>query len=228
VKDEPDARPAGTPATLLLVRHAETIDNVAMRLSGWTDTDLSPRGEEQVRLLADHFNRAHGHAAEIYASPLTRARRTADAIGELTGHRPILVDDLREMHFGELEGRAFDELKSVYGHLLAADEDDNLEDFVWPNGESRIGFRERVLHAMNRIASAHPGEPIGVITHGGVIAVFLTIIHGESSARWRKWVAPNASLTEVLWDPQAGRGAVLRHGDAAHLAELTAEETGGA
>ena len=34
-----------TATTLLLVRHAETEDNVSMRLSGWTDTDLSERGE---------------------------------------------------------------------------------------------------------------------------------------------------------------------------------------
>ena len=54
-----NGRPLGT--TLLLMRHAETTDNVSMRLSGWTDTDLSPRGEEQIELLADHFNRLHGH-----------------------------------------------------------------------------------------------------------------------------------------------------------------------
>src|SRR5205085_9473004 len=91
--------------TLLLVRHAETDDNVSMRLSGWTDTDLSQRGESQVELLADHFNRQHGHIEALYASPLIRARRTAEAIGALTCHSPILLDDLREMYFGELDGR---------------------------------------------------------------------------------------------------------------------------
>ena len=66
-----------------------------MRLSGWTDTDLSPHGEDQVELLADHFNREHGHVDELYASPLIRARRTAEAIGALTGHTPIFLEDLR-------------------------------------------------------------------------------------------------------------------------------------
>lgn len=219
----PDLGPLAT--TLLLVRHAETGDNVSVRLSGWTDSDLSPRGEEQVRLLADHFNRAHGHAAALYSSPLTRARRTAEAIGALTGHTPVLLDDLREMYFGDLDGRPFEELRSAYAEFLAGDEDAELEDFMWPNGESRSGFTARVRRVIDEIATAHPGEPVGVITHGGVIAVFLTILHGESPARWRKWVAPNASLTEVLWDPANQTGAVLRHGDAAHLAELTAEET---
>src|SRR5437763_8096388 len=101
-------------ATLLLVRHAETVDNVAVRLAGWTDSHLTARGEAQVALLAAHFNRAHGHAAAIYATPLIRARRTAEAIGTLTGHEPIFDDDLREMHFGELDGLPFEQVQQTH------------------------------------------------------------------------------------------------------------------
>jgi len=210
--------------TLLLARHAETTDNASMRLSGWTDTDLSPRGEEQIELLADHFNRLHGHVEALYSSPLLRARRTAEAIGALTGHTPILLDDLREMYFGELDGRPFEELREAYAHLLEADENSELEDFVWPNGESRSGFSVRVLRVIDAIAQRHVGQPIGVVTHGGVIATLMTILHGESAARWRRWVVPNASLTEVQWDPLTHSGALVRHGDASHLEALAALE----
>lgn len=216
--------PGVTAATLLLVRHAQTGDNVELRLSGWTDTDLTPHGEEQVLLLADHFNRAHGHASAIYSSPLTRARRTAEAIGALTGHSPVLLDDLREMYFGEMDGRPFEELREAYAHLLAADENAELEDFVWPSGESRSGFTARVRRVLTEITRKHPGQAVGVVTHGGVIATFATILQGESPARWRKWVVPNASLTEMLWDATTETGALLRHGDAAHLAALTTTE----
>src|SRR5919198_5006589 len=195
--------------TLLLVRHAETLDNVDMRLSGWTDTDLSQRGEEQVSLLADHFNRHHGHVEALYSSPLIRARRTAEAIGALTGHTPILLDDLREMYFGALDGRPFEELKQAYAHLLEADEDAEREDFVWPSGESRSGFSARVRRVMDYIAAQHPGQAVGVVTHGGVIAVFLALLHGESAAYWREWVGPNPSLTEGLGGPSAGAGGLL-------------------
>src|ERR671935_1194168 len=212
--------PGATATTLLLVRHAETEDNVTLRLSGWTDTDLSERGEAQVRLLADHFNREHGHAAELYSSPLTRARRTAEAIGALTGHTPILLDDLREMYFGELDGRPFEELKEAYAHLLEADENSAIEDFVWPSGESRSGFTSRVLRVTNLTAPRHVGRSVAVVTHGGVIATLLTLLHRESPANWRKWVVPNASLTEVEWDAATEQGALLRHGDDAHLAAL--------
>ena len=62
------------------------------------------------------------------------------------------------------------------------------------------------------------------MTHGGVIATLLTILHGESAARWRKWVVPNASLTEVIWDTATQSGALVRHGDATHLEPLAAFE----
>jgi broad specificity phosphatase PhoE len=216
VQGEPGPR----ATTLLLVRHAETEDNVRMRLSGWTDTDLSPRGEDQVELLADHFNRHHGHIDALYSSPLIRARRTAEAIGALTGHTPILMDDLREMYFGELDGRPFEELREAYAHLLAADEDSELKDFVWPSGESRSAFTARVMRTTEQIAGRHPGVVVGVVTHGGFIATLLSLLHGESAARWRKWVVPNASLSELVWDSEIHTGTLVRHGDASHLEAL--------
>jgi broad specificity phosphatase PhoE len=60
-----------------------------------------------------------------------------------------------------------------------------------------------------------------VVTHGGLIATLLTILHNESPANWRKWVVPNASLSEIVWDAQSQSGRLLRHGDANHLAALT-------
>jgi broad specificity phosphatase PhoE len=211
--------------TLLLMRHAETEDNVHMRLSGWTDTDLSVRGESQIGLLADHFNREHGQIDALYSSPLIRARRTAEAIGALTGHTPILIDDLREMYFGELDGRPFEELREAYSHLLEADENSDIEDFMWPSGESRSGFTARALRVINEIAGRHPGRPVGIVTHGGLIATLLTVLHAESAANWRKWVVPNASLTEIVWDAATQSGSLLRHGDASHLEALTPFET---
>ncbi|MDQ6671165.1 MAG: histidine phosphatase family protein [Chloroflexota bacterium] len=209
------------------MRHAETEDNVHLRLSGWTDTDLSLRGESQIGLLADHVHRQHGQIDALYSSPLIRARRTAEAIGALTGHTPILMDDLREMYFGELDGRPFEELREAYAHLLEADENSDVEDFVWPSGESRSGFSARALRVINQIAQRHPGRPVGVVTHGGLIATLLTLLHGESAARWRKWVVPNASLTEIQWNADTQSGALLRHGDASHLEALTPFEAEG-
>jgi probable phosphoglycerate mutase len=212
-----------TRTNLLLVRHAETECNVASRLSGWTDSRLSPLGEAQVELLAAHFNRAHCNAAAVYASPLVRTRRTAEAIARLTGHALVFDPDLREMHFGDLDGRPLEDVRTGFADLLRLDESPE-QDFAWPGGESRNAFTARVRGVLDRIASAHPGEDVAVVTHGGVISTFLTIVHGQPPGLWREWLVNNASLTEVSWDPVAGVGALLRRGDDAHLAALLSEE----
>jgi broad specificity phosphatase PhoE len=212
-----------TATKLLIVRHAETADNRNLRLAGWTDTDLSPRGVAQVALVAAHFNRAHADIAALYSSPLIRARRTAEGIGMLTGHLPVLLDDLREMNFGDLDGVRFDVLKEQYAPLLVENERED-SDFRWPGGESRDEFTLRVRLTMDRISLEQPGRTVAVVAHGGIVSTFLAMVHHESTAHWRRWSVPNASLTEVVWDPAAGEGKLLRRGDAAHLAELTAQE----
>jgi probable phosphoglycerate mutase len=211
---------------LLLVRHAETVDNVAERLAGWTDSELSPRGEAQVALLAEHFNRAHGHTAALYASPLIRARRTAEAIGALTGREPVYDPDLREMHFGEVDGLLLEEVRERHADLLVGDQDADDEAFGWPGGESRAQFQARVEGVIDRIAAAHPGEHVAIVTHGGVISTFRALLHGQPAAAWRHWLVGNASLTEVVWDVAARQGRLVRRGDDAHLAEMTADEAG--
>lgn len=212
--------------TLLLIRHAETLANASLLLAGWTDADLSPSGERQVEVLAGHVALAHRDLAALYASPLVRARRTAEAIGALTGHAPIYLEDLREMHFGDLEGLTFDELQTSYSDLLVGNEDAGQPEFAWPGGESHVGFRARALAALNEIATRHVGGSVAVVTHGGVVTAFMTALHGEPMAAWRRWQVPNASLTEVAWDPWQQAGRLVRHGDASYLAEAREDETG--
>jgi broad specificity phosphatase PhoE len=212
--------PRQPSATLLLIRHGQTVDNVHKRLSGWTDGGLSELGVRQTELLAEHINTYHADLAALYSSPLERARRTAEAIARLTCHPVDFMDDLREMHFGDLDGRPFQELRDNHQSLLELDEDEHAHDFAWPNGESRDGFTQRVVRAADRIARSHPGQTVGVVTHGGVIAVLLTVSHRVSASRWRKWVSENATLTELRWDPQRHVGTLLRHGHDSHLAEL--------
>ena len=127
------------------------------------------------------------------------------------------------MHFGELDGQPLELVRAVYADLLRLDESLD-EDFSWPGGESRNSFTARVRAVIDRIAAAHPGQAVAVVTHGGVISTFLTIVHGQPPGLWREWLVSNASLTEVAWDPAAGAGALLRRGDDDHLAELLAEE----
>ncbi len=133
---------------LVLVRHGETDWNAAGRLQGHTDRPLSDYGREQARRLAEEL--AGEEFDAIYASDLTRARETAEIVGEAL-HLPVIVDpDLREKNWGNWEGLTSTERLEV--ELV---------------GESTEQHRRRILAALGRIAAQHPYGRVLVVTHGG-------------------------------------------------------------
>src|SRR5438105_5702187 len=135
--------------TLLLVRHGETDWNADGRLQGHTDRPLSDFGRRQARQLADEL--AGEELEAIYTSDLSRARETAEIIGDRLGLATVLDPDLREKDWGTWEG-------------LTAVERDRVE-FV---GETTEAHQERILRALRRIAERYPGDRrVLVVTHGG-------------------------------------------------------------
>ncbi len=159
--------------TLLLVRHGETDWNADGRLQGQTDRPLSDYGRRQARELAAELEDEDLEA--IYASDLSRARETAEIVGERLGLAVVLDPDLREKDWGNWEG-------------LTAVERDRVE-FV---GESTEAHQERMLRALRQIAERHPGTGrVLVVTHGGSIRRVQTAAMGmalpvvENCGRWQ-------------------------------------------
>src|SRR5690242_8849001 len=158
--------------TLLLVRHGETDWNADGRLQGQTDRPLSEYGRRQARQLAEEL--ADDEIDAIYASDLSRARETAEIVGERLGLPVALDSDLREKDWGTWEG-------------LTSVERDRVE-FV---GESTEAHQERMLRALRRIADSHAaGDRILVVTHGGSMRRVQTAVLGwalpvvENCGRW--------------------------------------------
>jgi broad specificity phosphatase PhoE len=94
---------------LLLVRHGETEWSAAGRHTGRTDVPLNGRGEEQARALRPAL--AGRDIALALASPLRRARRTA----ELAGLHPEIDDDLVEWDYGGYEGVSTPDIRARLG-----------------------------------------------------------------------------------------------------------------
>lgn len=67
---------------LYLIRHGETVDNVAGLYAGVRDSALTIHGVEQARRLGEHFTKNETHASfdHIFASTLSRAYKTAQAL----------------------------------------------------------------------------------------------------------------------------------------------------
>jgi broad specificity phosphatase PhoE len=144
---------------LLLVRHGETDWNAEGRLQGHTDRPLNDYGRRQARELATTL--ADEHVDAIYASDLSRAKETAEIVGERLG-LPVVIDaGLREKHWGTWEGLTGDERAAI--ELV---------------GESTEAHRDRVMAAVRRIVERHPAQRIVVVTHGGSLRRIQAAVNG--------------------------------------------------
>jgi broad specificity phosphatase PhoE len=220
----PEPPPYGCPRTasarataLILVRHGHVVDNDAgghARLCGWADPPLSPLGRWQARQLAERL-RAEPVIAALYASPLRRAKQTAGAVAGALGLRPRLRPGLQEIGCGTIDGWRLAEVKHRYPDLWAANLAQDDEAFRWPGGESYRTFRARALRIVRRIAAAHPGERVVIVTHSGLITQIVGALAGSSAARWEAFRTGNASVTEIHW--RGDNGVLVRFDDRRHL-----------
>lgn len=161
---------------LLLIRHAEPDESARGRCYGRLDVGLSPTGLANAERLAERLRDVELDA--IYASPRLRAVQTAAALDRM----PILDDRLRELDFGELEGRAYDEIEREQPELFRRwMETPTLVRF--PGGESYAELRTRVATSVDDVVAAHTSRTVALVSHGGVIRAALAVALGLPDER---------------------------------------------
>ena len=195
------------PRRVVVVRHAETVDNAARVWQGHKDTELSDRGREQVQAAAPHL--AAYAPALIVSSDLRRAASTADAIAGLTGRQVRLDARLREVHVGEWQGLHADEVRERYPDVIAAlDRGEDAPRGV--TGETRADVAQRAGAALREIADElMPGETAVVVAHGVSARVAASelvgldqdtsdaVFRGLDNCHWIELVEAGKSFSEV-------------------------------
>lgn len=179
---------------LVLIRHGRTAWNVERRFLGSTDLPLDAEGTSEATRLASGLQ---DRFVAIYSSPLARARQTAEALAP----PPIrLVDALRELHHGDLEGMTGDEALTQHPAFFASFATDPT-DVPVPGGESLGQVRDRAMAAVRRIAADHaPGDRVALVTHQMVIASLICTLSGEPLSSWRRFGVPNTGTAVLGWD----------------------------
>lgn len=183
---------------LLLIRHGEIEANLTKVWHGSTDAELTPAGEQQARAVAESLARDLGPRA-LYTSPLLRARRTADLIGERLGLGPVVDPDLPEYGIGEWEGVSYRELATERGFFRSIESD---LDFAPPGGESTRRVVERTVSALRRISRRHPGDAVVVVGHGAALAFALAELLDGDPRRWQQYHMENCAVTELVVEPE--------------------------
>ena len=190
--------PSETLTRLLLVRHAEVEARYHRIFGGKIDMNLSPRGQEQARILAKFLSAKKLEA--IYASPMKRVQQTLAHFLEKGALPQTIVPDLREVDFGDWTGLNWEQVSAKF-NLLTHEWLEHIERGMMPNGESGRQFRARVEPALRKIIKDHPGQTVGIFCHGGVIRMLLAILLEIPLPRTNMFEVEYASMTQIALYP---------------------------
>jgi alpha-ribazole phosphatase len=150
---------------LFLIRH--TTPAVAKGICyGQTDLDVTASFKQEAAIIRACLPH---DITQVYSSPLQRCHKLARHL--FPGQEPALLPELMELHCGEWEMLAWDDIpKAVI--------DPWMNDFVHtvvPGGESYMDLYNRVTPCFQSIAAA-PHASAAIVAHGGVLRSILSHI----------------------------------------------------
>jgi probable phosphoglycerate mutase len=186
--------------TLLIARHGETDWNRERRFQGHADPPLNEVGREQARELAKTL--AGSDVAAVYASPLARARETAEIVAAELGLPVETRSALREVDVGSWQGLTRDEVSRLYPEAFRR----WLElGRGWDGGETYEELGQRVVSDLLRLAAKHRGERILVVTHGGPLRAVQAAAAETDYAAARRLSSPFANCALAVFAVEAER-----------------------
>jgi len=209
---------------LILIRHGETDWNRELRFQGHIDVPLNDMGHEQARRLG--LRLAGEPVQQLISSDLMRAQQTATPAARQLELEILTTVSLREQNFGVVEGMRADEIQTLHPRAW----EDWLqfrEDHAMPEGESPRQFHARIIEALGRIATEHPGQKLLVVTHGGVLDMVWRTARGLGLNGPRQSDIPNAGFNRIrIADAtQPDQIEIVDWADTRHLADLPAQPT---
>lgn len=175
--------------TWILIRHGESTANLARRLSGWHDVELTKKGIRQARAAGEMI--ANHPIDRVISSDLRRAADTARHAmavwAEARGAAPPSIEttaQLRERNLGRLQGGHIDKLRAAgrLSPLLGWDT-------APPDGESLQTVIARCIPALLSVDG--PGC-VAVFAHGGVIRGLTGLLEGVPLSEIGVRKVPNA------------------------------------
>lgn len=175
---------------IYFVRHGKTQWNLEQRFQGGQgDSKLLPESLADIEKLGRYLKGEHFKA--VYASPLDRARMTAQGLIDAAGIRlPLHIDErLREMNLGKLEGMKYAEAEKLYPQEI-----DNFWHHL-DKYDSKVVEGESYEHAMARgldfgreMAEKYPkaSDKVLVVSHGAVLSAIMGTLLGYDLADLRQ------------------------------------------
>ena len=182
---------------IILIRHGETEWNSQQRMQGHSNSDLSSVGQAQIQALGQWMkNVPFDH---IYSSDSLRAKQTAEAITQFSGHDLKIDLRLREKNLGVFEGLTSEEARERHPEVFRLFKTAGSK-YVIDEGESTQQLQDRALEIVEEIRIKHPEERVLLVTHGGFIRVVMKHSLGLSLETPTRFLIRNTGVFRLVWE----------------------------
>ncbi len=200
---------------IILARHGETDWNKGEVFRGRVDVDLNETGLRQAELLGEYL------IAEkidlVYASPLKRAVKTAEAIAGFQKIEVNIVENLIDFDYGEWQGLTLDEVKDKYPELYR-DWLDTPEQVKIPGGESLSIVRDRAMPFVEDAVMRCGEGKVALVSHRVVNKVLICALLGLENAQFWNIRLDTAAITRFVYD--GDRAILAEHNNTSYLRDI--------
>jgi probable phosphoglycerate mutase len=192
---------------LLLIRHA--LPRRVELTEGPADPGLAADGRAQTERLVGYL--ASEPLDAVYASPLRRAHETAAPLARAQGLDVVPVAGVAEWDQDRPDYVPVEELKAADDPRWQA-----LLDGTWTATESAAEFRDRVRDTVEALVSAHRGDRVAVVCHGGVINAYLAHVLGLTTPN-HAFFYPNYTSIHRVAAASTGERSIVTVNETSHL-----------
>ena len=201
---------------IYFVRHGETTYSQTGGFCGAIDPELTPAGSQMAEQFAATYAKVPWEA--VYVSPMKRTIATAKPLCDAVGIEMQLHDGLREINYGDWEGKTVEEVKKDY-------EEDYINWLTEPawnaptnGGETSVEIASRSSLVIAEIEEKYKSGNVLVVSHKATIRILLCSLLGIDLGRYRYRIgALAASVSIVKFDVRGPLLEVL--GDRSYMDE---------
>lgn len=172
---------------LILIRHGEAQHLVEGFIGGWTDTKLTEVGKKQAKYTGERLTKVIKDTPfSFYASDLSRAKETAEIIGDALGKQPVVVCELRELNNGLAANLSKEDAKKIKNPIT----EPILDWIPYPEAESWNMMHKRLSDFLQKIRT--DGNDLTIlVSHGNSI---ISLIHS--------WLGFSSDMFNISFDIQ--------------------------
>ena len=200
---------------LYLIRHGQTKWNLENRIQGNKDSPLTELGLKQAEWLSKAYK---DYPIDIiYTSTLDRAYNTAKIFRGKRQVDIVRLDALKEINFGEWEGRKFIQIKEENPEFFQAFRL-TPESFRPIGGETFKEAKDRVVDAVLNIIEKNKGKKIALVIHGAVLKLLMGhFMNHTINQVWDDPIIQPTSVSHIRFSEEGYE--ILKFGDVSHYEE---------